>query len=70
MIPNNKNSLTAIEKQKKWRIRQISIFYGSGRPIFKISNDNQFIRQNYDGEYYTETQKYNDLDNKNYIEWK
>jgi len=66
MITNNNNSLSVREKQNIWRKRQIGIFYGAGRPIFKISNENQFIRQNYDGKYYIESQKYIDLDNKNF----
>jgi len=67
---NNKNinNLTAKEKQAIWRKRQIDIFYGSGRPLFKITNENQFIRKNYDGNYYIESQQYMDLDNKNFID--
>lgn len=67
---NNKNinSLSVKEKQAIWRKRQIDIFYGSGRPIFKITNENQFIRKIYDGEYYVESQQYTDLDNKNFID--
>ena len=67
---NNKNinSLSVKEKQAIWRKRQIDIFYGTGRPIFKITNENQFIRKIYDGEYYVESQQYTDLDNKNFID--
>jgi hypothetical protein len=66
---NNKNinNLTAKEKQAIWRKRQIDIFYGSGRPIFKITNENQFMRKNYDGNYYIESHQYIDIDNKNFI---
>jgi hypothetical protein len=67
MITNNNTILTANEKQKIWRKNQIDIFYGSGRPIFKITTENQFMRKNYDGEYYIESCQYNDLDNKNFI---
>jgi len=68
MLTNNtNNNLIATEKQKVWRKKQIAIFYGSGRPIFKITNENQFIRKNYDGEYYIESQQYLDIDNNNYI---
>lgn len=59
--------LTPQEKQQLWRQKQIEIFYGSGRPIFKISEKNRFIRKNYDGEYYVRTLQYKDLDNKNFI---
>jgi hypothetical protein len=59
--------LTRHEKQSIWRQKQIEIFYGSGRPLFKITEKNQFIRKNYDGEYYMRTLKYKDLDNKNFI---
>ena len=66
---NNKNIniLSVKEKQAIWRKRQIDIFYGSGRPIFKITNENQFMRKSYDGNYYIESQQYTDIDNKNYI---
>ena len=65
---NNIDNLTANEKQAIWRKRQIDIFYGPGRPLFKITNENQFIRKNYDGNYYIESQQYMDLDNKNFID--
>jgi hypothetical protein len=66
---NNKNinSLSVKEKQAIWRKRQIDIFYGTGRPIFKITNENQFMRKNYDGNYYIESHQYIDIDNKNFI---
>ena len=68
MLTNNtNNNLIATEKQKIWRKKQINIFYGSGRPLFKITTENQFIRKNYDGNYYIESQQYLDIDNKNYI---
>lgn len=70
MITNNNTNLTAQKKQNIWRKKQIGIFYGSGRPIFKISDENQFIRKNYDGDYYIETKKYTDLDNKNFMFYK
>jgi len=62
--------LTPQEKQKLWRQKQIKIFYGSGRPLFTITEKNQFIRKNYDGEYYIRTLQYKDLDNKNFINHK
>ena len=67
---NNKNinSLSVKEKQAIWRKRQIDIFYGTGRPIFKITNENQFMRKSYDGNYYIESRQYIDLDNKNFID--
>ena len=67
---NNKNIniLSVKEKQAIWRKRQIDIFYGTGRPIFKITNENQFMRKSYDGNYYIESQQYMDLDNKNFID--
>ena len=67
-VNNNINILSVKEKQAIWRKRQIDIFYGTGRPIFKITNENQFIRKNYDGNYYIESQQYMDLDNKNFID--
>lgn len=65
MIANSED--TVKEKQVAWRRQQIDIFYGSGRPIFNITEKNQFIRKNYDGEYYVRTLQYKDLDNKNFI---
>ena len=62
------NNVVAKEKQKIWRKKQIDIFYGSGRPLFRITPENQFIRKIYDGEYYVESQQYTDLDNKNFID--
>ncbi len=66
-VNNNINILTAKEKQAIWRKRQIDIFYGTGRPIFKITNENQFMRKSYDGNYYIESRQYIDIDNKNFI---
>ena len=65
---NTDNNSTAKEKQNIWRKKQIDIFYGSGRPLFKITPENQFIRKNYDGNYYIESRQYMDLDNKNFID--
>lgn len=67
MITTNNTVLTTREKHNIWRKEQINIFYGSGRPLFKITTENQFIRKNYDGKYYIESQQYIDIDNKNYI---
>lgn len=67
-VNNNINILTAKEKQAIWRKRQIDIFYGTGRPIFKITTENQFMRKSYDGNYYIESRQYIDLDNKNFID--
>lgn len=65
MIVNSES--TPQEKQVVWRQKQIELFYGSGRPLFKITEKNQFLRKNYDGEYYMRTLRYNHLDNKNFI---
>jgi len=65
---NTDNNSAAKEKQNIWRKKQIDIFYGSGRPLFKITHENQFIRKNYDGAYYIESRQYMDLDNKNFID--
>ena len=62
--------MTPSEKQQIWRIKQIQIFYGSGRPIYKITQDNQYERRNYDCKYYTESYKLSDLHNKNFIDIK
>lgn len=55
------------EKQQIWRQKQIEIFYGSGRPIFRITEDNMFERKNYDSNYYMLPNKWREIDNKNYI---
>ena len=34
---NTDVNVVAKEKQKIWRKKQIDIFYGSGRPLFKIT---------------------------------
>ena len=68
MITTNNTVLTTREKHNIWRKEQINIFYGSGRPLFKITTENQFIRKNYDGNYYIESQQYIDIDNKNFID--
>ena len=59
--------MTPYEKQQIWRNKQIQLFYGSGRPLFKISEKNQFERKNYDNEYYFHVYGCKDLDNKNYL---
>ena len=59
--------LTPNEKQQIWRMKQIHIFYGSGRPVFKITKDNQYERKNYDCKYYTDSYKLTDLHNNNFI---
>jgi hypothetical protein len=55
------------KKQNIWRQKQIEIFYGSGRPVFRITKDNCFERKNYDGNYYMIANKWKELDNKNFI---
>jgi len=55
------------KKQHIWRQKQIEIFYGSGRPIFRITEDNMFERKNYDSNYYIMSNKWREIDNKNYI---
>lgn len=55
------------EKQQLWRQKQIEIFYGSGRPIFRITEDNMFERKHYDSNYYMLSSKWREIDNKNYI---
>ena len=55
------------KKQNIWRQKQIEIFYGSGRPVFRITEDNCFERKNYDSNYYMIANKWKELDNKNFI---
>ena len=33
-----------IKKQEEWRRKQFNIFYGSGRPIFNISEETEHLR--------------------------
>ena len=61
------NEITPHEKQKIWRMKQMHIFYGSGRPIFKITKDNIFERKGYDVNYYRESNNWRILDNRNFI---
>lgn len=65
-----KPKMTPSEKQQIWRIKQIHMFYGSGRPIYKITQDNQYERHIYDCTYYTDSYKLSDLHNKNFIAYK
>ena len=67
MIVGKNELMTQREKQQIWRNKQIQLFYGSGRPLFKISEKNQFERKNYDNEYYFHVYGCKDLDNKNYL---
>ena len=41
---NTDNNSAAKEKQNIWRKKQIDIFYGSGRPIFNISEETEHLR--------------------------
>ena len=63
------NEVTPYDKQQIWRMKQMHIFYGSGRPIFKITIDNQFEKKNYNVNYYREYNHLKILDNKNFIEY-
>ena len=54
-------------KQHEWRMKQMNIFYGTGRPLFKITKDNMFVRKGYDVNYYRESNKWMILDNKNFV---
>ena len=65
-----KTKMTPSEKQQIRRIKQIHIFYGSGRPIYKITENNQYERKNYDCTYYTNSYKLFDLHNKNFVAYK
>jgi len=59
--------MTPREKQQIWLRKQVHIFYGSGRPVFKITEHNQYERRNYDCKYYADSYKLTDLHNKNFI---
>jgi len=56
-----------IEKQEIWRQKQLQIFYGSGRPIYGITDDNLYVKPYYNGDYFMTTKRYNNLHNKNFI---
>lgn len=32
-------------KQKRWRKKQLQIFYGNGRPLFEINEYNMFLKR-------------------------
>ena len=59
--------MTPYEKQQIWRRKQIQILYGSGRPLFNISEDNLFERKNYDCVHYFNKYGCSVLDNKNFV---
>lgn len=59
--------MTPYEKQQIWRRKQIQILYGSGRPLFNISEDNLFERKNYDCVHYFNKYGCTVLDNKNFV---
>lgn len=61
------NETTPHEKQEIWRRKQVQILYGSGRPLFKISEKNQYNRKNYDCVHYFNKYGCTDLDNKNFV---
>jgi len=35
-----------IKKQEEWRQKQLNIFYRTGKPIFRITLETQFLRTN------------------------
>ena len=41
-------------KQNIWRERQLDIFYRTGRPIYNIDYNNQFLRAHYNPSCYKE----------------
>jgi len=61
------NRSVAHTKQHEWRMKQMNIFYGTGRPLFKITKDNMFVRKGYDVNYYRENTNWLFLDNKNFV---
>jgi hypothetical protein len=42
------------KKQEIWRQKQLDIFYRTGKPIFRVSNETQHIRSNIDPLYFKE----------------
>jgi|TARA_B110000285_G_C14886225_1_gene496301 hypothetical protein len=42
------------KKQEIWRQKQLDIFYRSGKPIFRVSPDNQHIKSNINPLYFKE----------------
>ena len=47
-----------LEKQEKWRQRQINIFYRTGKPIFSMSLDTQHVRSNNNPQYFIEKKRW------------
>lgn len=35
-----------IKKQEQWRQKQLNIFYRTGKPIYRVTLDTQFLRTN------------------------
>ena len=52
--PRSVNWSKRVEKNEKRRRKQVDIFYRTGRPIFNITKENQYLRRFSNPMYYTE----------------
>lgn len=46
--------LSPTEKQELWRLKQVNIFYGSGRPIYNIDIYTEHIRSHNNPYFYND----------------
>jgi len=46
-----------LQKQEKWRQKQINIFFRTGKPIFTMTMENMHMRRNNNPYYYVDNEK-------------
>jgi len=69
-MQNTIKHLTTLEKHELYIKRKFKMLYGSGRPIFNITENNQYIRKYNNSEYYFNTHILTEFYNKNFITYK
>ncbi len=71
MTSHQLNYETIIKKQEIWRLKQFSIYYGSGRPIFNIDTNTEHLRYHRSPYYFKDINKRipicNDISNVTYM---
>jgi len=53
----SENHAKQIEKQEKWRQKQIDIFYRTGKPVFTMTLDTIHIRSHNNPSYFVDNPK-------------
>jgi hypothetical protein len=64
-MQNTIKPLTTSEKHKIYIQKKFKMLYGTGRPIFNITEDNQHIRKYNNTKYYSNTNIMRELYNNN-----